>query len=496
MSEAGQGIFSLGESLPEREMEERMIGLIDAFLGHPPRQSLPAGSILFEEDVELDSIWILVNGKVSLYRTLNGEKVVFHSQTVGRIIGLLAFSSRNRSFFACRAVTPVTLMKISFADLTRALEADAALLGLFSMVLLRSMARRNRRLVELQTEVLTLNQKLAEERDQVARTLRELQQAQALLVESEKMATLGQMAAGVAHELNNPIAAIARAADFLGRDLMELAGERPDGRVLQEQITRAIEQRPVSTRVQREQREILARLLRDEDRAARLVEIGIETPDEFSRLAAALGKSPDEALPVLERYHQLGASLRNIDRCARRITELVQSLRSYARADEPEPKEADIHEGIEDTLRLLAHRLREIELDRQYGALPPLQSRGGELNQVWTNLIVNALDAMQGRGRLCIRTEIVGAGQIAVHIVDNGPGIPPDHLNRIFDLRFTTRQGRVEFGLGLGLSICRNIITRLGGTISVTSRPGCTDFCVTLPVAPKVGTEAKEQNPS
>jgi signal transduction histidine kinase len=488
-------VFTDGLHLPEPELEARMIRELDAFLGHPPRRRLEAGALLFGEDVELDSLWILLDGQVRLFRTIQGQEVVFHSQTVGRIVGLLAFASRNRSFFACRAVTPVTLLEIRFEDLSRALESNPALLGLFSAVLLRSMARRNRRLVELQTEVLSLNQTLAAERDQLARTLRELQQAQALLVESEKMATLGQIAAGVAHELNNPIAAIARASDFLGQDLQRLAGSMPGGDVFREHLARTLAQNPPPPRALGEARPQGAPETGDETLASRMVEIGLAHKAELEEVARQLAQRPEQALETLAGFHQVGAALRNIERCARRITDLVQSLRSYARADEPDPRETDLREGLDDTLNLLAHRLREVEVDRQYGDLPPVSIRGGELNQVWTNLIVNALDAMKNRGRLVVRTEALPSGHVAVHIIDSGPGIPPEHKARIFDLQFTTRQGRVEFGLGLGLAISRNIVTRLGGTLTVESSPGCTDFCVTLPRTPPVRPVPQETTP-
>lgn len=495
MTSPAQSILAAAPHISEEELEARMIAAIDSFLGHPPRECAAAGTLLFAEDVALDNIWILLDGQVRLFRTIDGEEVIFHAQTVGRIIGLLAFSSGNRTFFACRAVTPITLLKISFADLNRAIESSPELLALFSAVLMRSMARRNRRLVELQTEVRSLNKALASERDQLSRALNELQQAQALLVESEKMATLGQITAGVAHELNNPISAIARSADFLGQDLQELAATLPGAEVLGEMLARTLAQKPASTREQREKRARLAAALQNEKMAMRLVEIGIEDKSEFDQFVRRLKQKPESALSTLERYHQVGASLRNIDRCAKRITELVRSLRAYSRADEADLHEVDLHEGIEDTLLLLAHRLREVEIDRQYGKLPLLWMHAGELNQVWTNLIVNALDAMKNKGRIMIRTEQPSPDRVAVHIIDNGPGIPPENIDKIFDLRFTTRQGRVEFGLGLGLSICRNIIRRLGGEIAVESRPGFTDFRVTLPIRTTAPAELEETAP-
>jgi C4-dicarboxylate-specific signal transduction histidine kinase len=476
--------FIGGFNAPDEQVESRLIEQIDAALNKPPRLDLAAGTILFRQDDTLDGIYILVHGKVSLYQTSDGKDVVFHSQTVGRIIGLLALTRQSRSFFNCRAVTAVQVIRLTFEDLDRALQGHPILMENFITVLLRSMARRNKRLVELQTEVLTLNKSLAGERDTLTRTLKELQQAQALLVESEKMATLGQLAAGVAHELNNPIAAINRAAEFVREDLLALAAELPDGRVFREMLQRTLQEKPFSTREQREFRRLLATELGDENLAERLVAIGIHQPETYRLLTESMSGAREEKLQRMERYYQLGGALRNIDRCATRIAELVKSLRSYSRAESSDGGEINVHEGINDTLLLFSNRMRDVVVNREYGDLPAIRAHAGELNQVWTNLIANALDAMNNKGQLTIVTATNPDRSISVHLIDNGPGIPPEHLEKIFSLRFTTRQGRIEFGLGLGLSITRNIVARHGGSIAVQSRPGRTEFTVTLPVEP------------
>ncbi len=461
---------------PGGAIETRMIEELDAILGHPTRIDRPAGSMLFSVDDPLDSIFILLKGRVSLFREIDGAEVVFHSQTVGRIIGLLALTRHSISFFSCRAVTAVQYLQISFADLDRALQQSTSLQLSFITVLLRSMARRNTRLVELQTEVIG-------QRDALSDALQELQKTQAMLVESEKMATLGQLSAGVAHELNNPIAAIDRAADFVREDLLALAEGHPDGTALRNMLQHAMTHTPASTREQREYRRLLAAELDDQALADKLVAMGIYQPETYREIAAGMSGSDEDKLARLHRYHQLGGALRNIDRCADRIAELVKSLRSYARAESTDGGDINVHEGLEDTLRLFSNRLRDVAVTRQYGDIPLIQAHAGELNQVWTNLINNALDAMKDRGALTIATAPEPGGMISVSIIDDGPGIPPEHLEKIFSLRFTTRQGRVEFGLGLGLSISRNIVTRHEGTISVASRPGCTTFKVLLPIA-------------
>ena len=122
------------------------------------------------------------------------------------------------------------------------------------------------------------------------------------------------------------------------------------------------------------------------------------------------------------------------------------------------------------------------EVVRQYGDLPKIQCRPGELNQVWTNLVSNAVEAMDSKGTLTVQTDAPDPKLVRVRITDTGAGIPPANLPHIFDMNFTTKRGQAQFGLGMGLVICRQIVTRHGGTITVESRPGHTCFTVELPV--------------
>ncbi len=461
-------------------VEARLISALDDELSHPPRTELPENAMIFSQDDPMEDISILLDGKVKLYQLMEGREVIFHSQTAGRILGLLALTRRSRAFFSCQAVTPVTLLQISFEHLERALQRNEELRIAFITVLLRSMARRSMRLVEVQTEVLTLNKRLSVERDALARTLDELRRAQALLVESEQMATLGQLSAGVAHELNNPVAAIARSANFIEEDLQQLAHELPDGAVFREMLDQALTQKPISTREQRMYRRALGDTLGDDTRAQQLVEMGIYDQSRYKALDAQLSGSTDDRIARLSRYYQIGVALRNISSCSVRIADLVKSLRSYSRSDEDATGEVDIHEGIEDTLRLFGKRLEGVEVERRFEEIPRVQCSAGELNQVWTNLISNALDAMKDEGKLIIDTSCDDV-HIFVRFIDSGPGIAPENMEKIFNLRFTTRKGRVEFGLGLGLSIAQNVVNRHGGQIDVRSEPGRTEFCVRLP---------------
>ncbi|WP_372794179.1 sensor histidine kinase [Pontiella sp.] len=469
-------------NLSDEEIEDGLISELDFQLGSPPRLSVEPGVTLFEEEQTLNGIWILLEGQVELYRMVNGRKIIFHSQTAGRILGLIALARNSRAVFSCYAKTPLKLLRVTNKQLDTALQKSETLRNLLISVLLQSMGRRHKRLIELQEEVLKLNKEIAAEHEQVVQTLDELKKAQAMLVESEKMATLGQLSAGVAHELNNPVAAIIRASDFVHKDLLALSSQITDGRGMQAILERSFNSESISTREQRAIRKELAQSVQDADLADRMVKIGIHNTAEYEALTKDVSGSKTEQLEKLELYHQIGSSLRNITSCAERISGIVQSLRSYIHADSPDNEYISVRKGLDDTLLLFSNRLRNVTVEKDFADIPDIIANAGELNQVWTNIIGNALDAMGGPGKLIVQTRQTDDQHIKISIIDSGPGIAPENMARIFELRFTTRKGRVDFGLGLGLSITRNIVTRHGGTIDVTSEPGRTDFSVILPI--------------
>jgi signal transduction histidine kinase len=164
-----------------------------------------------------------------------------------------------------------------------------------------------------------------------------------------------------------------------------------------------------------------------------------------------------------------------------RIVELVKAIKSYSYMDQAPVQEVDVHEGIEDTLTMLSYKLRNVNLVREFDrSIPRITVYGTELNQVWTNLIDNAIDAVNGSGRICIGTSR-DLDHIVVEIVDNGPGIPPKVQSRMFEPFFTTKS--VGAGTGLGLVISNAIVAnRHGGEIEFESHPGETRFKVRLPI--------------
>ncbi|MCP4594748.1 MAG: cyclic nucleotide-binding domain-containing protein [bacterium] len=465
------------------DVEQAMIAGVDEALGNPERRQYPAGAILLEEGQKVDGVSIVVSGQVQLFRVFDSREITLHRHSAGRVVGLLALARGKQAAFNCRALTDVEVIPLTLEQLETALQRNASLSNHFVTVLVRSLTRRNRRVCDLQVEIRNLTHALTDERDQLAETLEQLENAQLRLVESEKMAQLGQLSAGVAHELNNPIAAIQRAVDFISEDLLSLLVDLPDGEMVKATMVSALTSTPLSTREQRKLRATLAETVGNDVLAQRLVKVGITTPDEHrSRFRGLADDERARQVVSMERYHQLGESLRNLSSCSERVSAIVSSLRSYSRADETAVAEVNLHEGLENTLLMFGHALREVEVQKEYADLPSVECRVGEINQVWTNIISNGLQAMKNQGTLRIETDVPDADHVRVRITDSGGGVPPEHLERVFELNFTTKAGQASFGLGMGLAICRQIVTRHGGTIEMESQPGRTCVAVVLPV--------------
>ena len=196
--------------------------------------------------------------------------------------------------------------------------------------------------------------------------------------------------------------------------------------------------------------------------------------------------APDH-LEVLVPWLAKGAAayslLNEVRASAERISDIVRAVKSYSYLDQAPVQQVDLHEGLENTLIILKHKLKAgVEVKREYAPdLPRIEAYASELNQVWTNIIDNAIDAMQGRGEITLRTSARGASQVIVEICDSGPGIPAEVKERIFQPFFTTKPQGV--GTGLGLHIAYNIVVdKHHGQISVESQPGETCFRVVLPV--------------
>jgi signal transduction histidine kinase len=449
---------------------------------------------------------------------LSGSLMAVPLDQQGRILGVLLITrSRGRQRF-----TDSDLRLLSTV-------ADQASTAISNARLYNEVQRASEDL-ELRVKERTLDLVMANE--ELNRVVENLHRAQAQLVLSERLAGLGQLVAGVAHEVNSPAGAIQGAADALRenvvrvservRQLAELPlteAARADFLAMCDEIAPTLEGGALLPPAQlrqkgREWAERLGALLATSapesasghtellSACRTLAELGIDDPAVVDRIAAAARTLPQPArgLAILAGYLEQRAYLhRNvaaIRTAIGQIMRIVGALKSYSHLDQARVELTDVHDGLETTLVILHSELKYgIILTRKYGTVPAIHAYVDELNQVWTNLLHNAVQALHGRAEDGRPKEIIiesgyrpaeGAGapaepgEIWVAIEDNGPGIPKEILPRIFEPFFTTKH-KGE-GTGLGLGIVRQIVDKHRGRIEVSSEPGRTRFTVHLPV--------------
>ena len=447
--------------------EEQLYWLV----GHATVVSLERGEYAFTHAQRPDALWVLLSGEWRLSRAVSGRDVVVAtSSTPGVWAGWLPIFD-ERVAMDMQATRPSRLLRIPSTAVEHMLIsgypiASHLITGIYQGV----------QTIMMQTR------------------------------EQEKMIALGKLSAGLAHELNNPASAARSAAAELRRVLSEgqaatlllaTAGRPADEAaaltgglegLMRELAARTAAADLLDPLARSDREDSVAAWLDDHgfpesyDAAGTLVDAGLDA----AWLEDTARRVPPETLPAVVRTITVAATARalidQLERSTTRISELVAAVKSYSYMDQAPMQDVDVHEGLESTLTMLGRKLRAgITIVRDYDrSLPRICASGSELNQVWTNLIDNAVDAMNGKGELRIRTRRDGA-DVMIEIGDTGHGIPPEIQSRIFEPFFTTKD--VGQGSGLGLDIIyRIVVMQHHGDITLRSTPGDTVFTVRLPM--------------
>jgi signal transduction histidine kinase len=440
---------------------------LEQLYGMATTVSIPAGELVLREGDPGDSLFVVLDGQLEVTKRQGRQDVLLAVYKPGQFFGEMALLEQAPRSASVRTLRESRLLVISQAAFQTLLSCSAsAPLKILHIVTSR------------------------------------LRSTESMLIQNEKMAGLGTLAAGLAHELNNPAAAIRRSAaqlrdalaerERLAAQLSTLASDKNQEEALAalqadatEHTTTVSLYDPIALS---EQEDLLQDWLEDHgvgqawELAPVLVSFGWDR-DELERLA---DRFTPEQLTIVVRW--LGANssvyglLEEVGESAEAMSEIVKAVKTYSYLDQAPVQEVDVRESLENTLVLLRPRIESgVNITRDYADdVPRIEAYGSELNQVWTNILENAIDAIQARGELTLRA-YPEDGAVVVEILDDGPGIPSDIRSRVFEPFFTTKAPGA--GAGLGLHIAYNIVVhKHHGQLQVESIPGETRFRIVLPV--------------
>lgn len=433
--------------------------------------------VIFRQGEKLPYLFLLLKGNVILNRKRDdGSSLDILNLEPGHFLGLIAFTTGNPSLTTAIAQQDVRALQIRQTEFETYLADHPRLRHPIQQLMMSNLSHRFMNNVKLESEMHSLNEKLEEEGKQLKEAYSKLEDSHQKLVHQEKMATLGELVSGFAHEVNNPAAALLRSAESLIQNFRNLPDNDPAALIFNLGLTSD----PLSSNQVRKRMLVVQKefpWIAERSQVRKLAQM----PDEaYQIIHKARKKIPVEQL--IQQY-EAGKFIHNIQAASTRIANLVKSLKSYSRQDKNEAELIDVRDGIKDTILVLSNRLKYLDLKLELNEIPLTCGKLGELNQVWTNILVNACDVLPDGGRLKIRTKVEGEFKIIVEISDNGPGIPVEIIDRIFEPNFTTKNQGAKFGLGLGLAISNEIIRQHGGFIKASNKKeGGAKFQILLPV--------------
>lgn len=437
---------------------------------------LKKGDVLFGQNEVLKNLYLLIGSKVELSRTLpDGTEISRMLLKPGNFVGLISFTTNEPTLTTAQVVEDGEALILTPEEFEYYLSETAELMPLFRQLVLHNMVERYKLNVRLHTKTVQLKNKLKKEKAEVEHAYEELERSHQRLVHQEKMAALGKMTAGFAHEVNNPASALIRASENL-ISLYSLFGKTDTNyRFFQF----GLESTPLDSSVLRQKMTQLAQefpQVKDRSTLRKLAAM----PDKALDIFRENGRP--ENLEEVVSHFEAGKLVHNISLASHRIANLVKSLKNYSRSGSPDEEYTDVRKGLMDSVQMLSTRLKFINLKLDLQDVPKTCLYASSMNQVWTNIIINACDALGGKGEILISAKMQN-GHILVEISDNGPGIPKEILPHIFEINFTTKNQGAAFGLGLGLAISRDIVEQAGGVISAANKDGGgAVFSVLLPV--------------
>src|SRR6202166_1198990 len=437
---------------------------LEWFIGQSEELHFKAGETYSREGQPADTMFIVLSGQLELRGEFAGETVII-PLNAGDVTGALPFSRMKQFTVSGRAVTEARLLRFAAAKFPE---------------LVQKMPELTKRLVGLMSDRIREATRYEQQRD--------------------RLASLGKLSAGLTHELNNPASAAQRATSQLRVTLKKIKdaslelgrrdltpAQKSEIEKLETAFTQNKEAPPDALTVSDLEEEVDT-LLRSHglndlwQLAADLARKNVKPSVLESVFNALDAETARAALVRIAASVEIANLLNEIESSTSRISDLVGAIKEYTYMDQSPVQNVDIVKSLETTLTILNHKLkRGVEVQRNYHTIPFLvNSFGSELNQVWTNIIDNAIDAMSGKGELRVRT-YQDDGCVVVEIGDNGPGISPEVEAHIFEPFFTTKG--VGQGTGLGLDTVQRIVKKHRGNIQVDSKPGDTRFQVWLPLA-------------
>lgn len=440
--------------------------LIDIYFSDPKRvMTLKKGEYLFRQDQFNDRLFLVKKGKIRGFGiNPDGSEVEFFIATQFMFVGVNSFFSTSKTMTNTVALEDSELGYIGYKDAVYLAGGNASMSEQFLPVIVNEFTYRQTRMMEIGAEK--------------EKTLKKL-------INSEKLASLGQMAAGIAHELNNAIAVLEKNTSWLGKQIAEIIdAHNPE---MQHYYKAGLtEGRTLSNKEIRDRtKRYKDRFKLSDDNAEALAQTNI-SESELERLA----KDLEKIVPAISAYWETGATIKDMLTAAHHATYVVKSVKELGVQRSQRDQQVDVNETIKEALTLLRSDLRRVSVDLHFSTLPSIIGNTGELIQVWSNLIKNACESMINARTPDPQLEITSKPvnrKIVVTVKDNGPGIPPDIKDKIFQPNVTTKKEGLSFGLGLGLTIVQRILDGYGAKITVDSRKGSTVFSIIIPTGVKNG---------